>query len=249
MQAVLVHAVRAHDRDTGGVEKETRVLSLVILAELALSAALATLTVSPAGSFRMHSCGATRIADFYTGLDSPAAPCEAADCAYEATYPLTTWVMLLLLYGLGAILTVRLPASRRWCPSLGSASIRTSMYILPAYAATYIITGGLWYFAYPFLLIVLGVAMVTVMQSHVAELDDAWLFIKHPMTLKIAAVAYILVAFGTAAACDKLVVSYSQELWAAYMLAPFVPVVLFMMTKAATAPERTARQLRLLWTH
>jgi len=87
------------------------------------------------------------------------------------------------------------------------------------------------------------------MQSHAAELDNALLFLKHPMTLKLGVVAWALIAFGTAAACDKLVVSHSSKLWAAYMLAPLVPLLVFQFTKAATAPERTARQLRLLWSH
>jgi len=152
-----VHAVRAHDRGSLGVESEARIVCLVIVAELVVSAMLATLVVSPAGSFEMRSCAAATIADFYTGLDAPSAPCETADCAYEAVYPMTTWVMLLLLFGLGAVVAIRLPVSRRWCPTLGPPSVRTSLYILPAYAATYIITSGLWYFAFPFVLIVVGV--------------------------------------------------------------------------------------------
>jgi hypothetical protein len=165
-QALLVHAVRAHDRGSLGVESEARTVCLVIVAELVVSAMLATLVVSPAGSFEMRSCGAATIADFYTGLDAPSAPCETADCAYEAVYPMTTWVMVLLLFGLGAVAAIRLPVSRRWCPTLGPPSVRTSLYILPAYAATYIITSGLWYFAFPFVLIVAGVRSPTTICLH-----------------------------------------------------------------------------------
>lgn len=116
---------------------EIRIVGLSICFELCISAVFATLAVSPAGSFHMRSCEPKSIADFYPGLRLPDRPCGSVDCAAEVVYPLSTWMMLLLLFGIACLFGVRLPVVRRWCPELGTASIRSSLYIIPMYAAFY----------------------------------------------------------------------------------------------------------------
>lgn len=119
--------------------REIRLLSEGICIELVLSSLLATLVVSPGGSFRMRSCEPQSIADFYPGFRMPDQPCRSVDCTSEVTYPLTTWVMLFLLFGLVCIFAVRLPIAMKWCPELGPRSIRKSLYILPVYAVIYMV--------------------------------------------------------------------------------------------------------------
>ena len=121
--------------------EEVRRLIICIIVELIVSSLLATLTVRPAGSLRIRSCEPQQLADFYPGLQTVGTQqCGAVDCTSEVVYPLTTWVMLMLLFGLGALFCIRLPVARRWCPAYGIASIRTSLYINPLFAAVYMVS-------------------------------------------------------------------------------------------------------------
>lgn len=128
------------------------------------------------------------------------------------------------------------------------------------------ITAGLLFYAFPYILLLVGASIMTVMQTQAAEMDNEWLFFKHPKTLGAFAVTYVgqlsrfflatftcsssrylLVSFGIAAACEKLLLKFQSMLWAGYMLAPLCLVLVFQTTKFSTAPEKTSRQLRHIW--
>lgn len=142
----------------GRLRKGALVLHLSALVEIALAAVATILLVEPFGELDLKACPVTSLSDWYTLFHNPRPNyTEVLHCTQEAVYPLHT--MVFIFYGLSvtAMLLIR-PWLVRFClPKTGGDTIYAALYFFPILAVLHAIFGGLIYYAFPYIVIVLSI--------------------------------------------------------------------------------------------
>ncbi|XP_019881553.1 JNK1/MAPK8-associated membrane protein [Aethina tumida] len=138
--------------------KRVILLQLTALFEVAASATLAILLSHPMGSFTITSCRVTSLADWYTLLHNPRPNFEnKIYCTQEAVYPLYTIVFLFYGLSLLLMLLIRPWICRRVFPRQSKMSIYAAMYFIPILVLIHALIGGLLYYAFPYLVVIMSV--------------------------------------------------------------------------------------------
>lgn len=136
------------------------VLSLHITAffEILLSCILALVFTHPVGTFKIHSCKSRSLSDWYTLLHNPRPNYEEKIyCTQEAVYPLYTIVFLFYILALVLMLFVRPWVCRKCLPRQGKMAIYAAMYFIPILILIHAVIGGLIYYSFPYLIVVISV--------------------------------------------------------------------------------------------
>ncbi|KAH1007865.1 hypothetical protein HUJ04_005047 [Dendroctonus ponderosae] len=138
--------------------KNVLVLHASAFFEVLISCLLAVLSLSPIGEFTIYSCHSKSLSDWYTLLHNPTPDYgDKVYCTQEAVYPLYTIVFLFYVLSLVSMLLVRPWLCRRYLPRQGKMAIYAAMYFIPILILIHAVIGGLVYYSFPYLLLVISV--------------------------------------------------------------------------------------------
>ncbi|XP_030763417.1 JNK1/MAPK8-associated membrane protein [Sitophilus oryzae] len=133
-------------------------LHFTALIEVLLSCILALLLTDPIGSFQIYSCPTKSLSDWYTLFHNPTPNYdEKVYCTQEAVYPLYTIVFLFYILSLAFMLLIRPWVCKKFFSKRGKMSIYAAMYFIPILALTHAVIGGLIYYAFPYLIVIISV--------------------------------------------------------------------------------------------
>ncbi|KAL3287169.1 hypothetical protein HHI36_001648 [Cryptolaemus montrouzieri] len=98
------------------------------------------------------------LTDWYTLLHNPDPNYEETiHCTQEAVYPLYSIIFLFYTMNLLCMFCFRTWVCRKVMPGPGKMSIYAAMYYLPILAVSHALIGGLLYYAFPYLIVVMSV--------------------------------------------------------------------------------------------
>eukprot|EP00040_Diaphanoeca_grandis_P021241 m.113139 g.113139 ORF g.113139 m.113139 type:complete len:315 (+) comp28250_c0_seq4:220-1164(+) len=223
-----------------------KVIVLCQFIEVTISVVVALLLVEPIGELSTRSCGVHSLADWYPWFNNPASPCNAMDCSNEAVYPLLTWVLIVDAVNVVLAVMLRLPASIL-CKTIdvGKDSIFSSLYALPLHALVHVAFGGLLYYAFPYILVVVGITLFTNWMASIetrASVLQRLKIWKDPLAQSMAVSSSLLI-IGVGAMVS-LFTDDKDEYWAACLLAPMVLVIVYVATEQFTSPDYVLLQMR-----
>ncbi|CAN8000638.1 unnamed protein product, partial [Ixodes hexagonus] len=145
---------------------EVLALHACALFETVVAAVSTLLATPPLGQVLLHTCRVHRLSDWYTLLHNPTPGYKhTLRCTQEAVYPLFSMVFVFYGLCLASLLLVRPLLVYRVFSGQGKKSIFLTMYAIPALALLHATMGGLLYYSFPYIIIILSVIS---MASHFA---------------------------------------------------------------------------------
>ena len=171
-----VHAAFNFNNDWAAkdvAEKKTRLAQYGwCLAESTLAVLICLLSFQPRGSLKLNGCGMQNIADWYPALYEPSPPCDnvgARSCANEVVFPLITWVLSFDAVLCGLVMLIRTPLTAYGPWGESKNSLYYALYGLPLQAVLHFSMGGLVYYVYPYLSILVAVVVLTIIMTKPAD--------------------------------------------------------------------------------
>ncbi|XP_045480790.1 JNK1/MAPK8-associated membrane protein [Harmonia axyridis] len=138
--------------------KQGLILHMTATFEVFISSILSLLIVHPFGSLEIKSCSVRSLADWYTLLHNPNPYyTETVHCTQEAVYPMYSIVCLFYTLNLTCMLLLRPWVCKKVLLSRSTMSIYAAMYYLPILGVSHALIGGLLYYAFPYLIVVMSV--------------------------------------------------------------------------------------------
>ncbi|KAF2881612.1 hypothetical protein ILUMI_24555 [Ignelater luminosus] len=138
--------------------KDVILLHCSALIEVLLACFFTLLSMDPFGTLTIRSCRVRSLSDWYTLLHNPRPNYEKTiHCTQEAVYPLYTMVFVFFAYALILMLLIRPWICKQCLPRQSKMSIYAAMYFLPILALLQALIGGLLYYSFPYLIVVLSV--------------------------------------------------------------------------------------------
>ncbi|XP_060534645.1 JNK1/MAPK8-associated membrane protein isoform X2 [Cylas formicarius] len=138
--------------------KNVIVLHLTAFFEVLISCTLTLLFTNPAGHFTVYSCPVRTVSDWYTLFYNPTPNYDQKIyCTQEAVFPLYSIIFLFYILSLISMLLIRPWVSRKYLPRQGKMAIYAAMYFIPILVLAHATVGGLIYYAFPYLLVVVSV--------------------------------------------------------------------------------------------
>jgi len=125
--------------------------------EVALAAIITLLVTHPVGTMYLSTCRVNRLSDWYTYFHNPNPNYEKTlNCTQEAVYPLFTMVFMFYVLCGVIMLIIRPLLTSKLLPRKGRTSIFAALYFLPILSLIHAVGGGLVYFAYPYIVLILS---------------------------------------------------------------------------------------------
>ncbi|CAL4227871.1 unnamed protein product, partial [Meganyctiphanes norvegica] len=138
--------------------KEVVTLYGSAILEVAAAAIVTLLITEPVGSLEIRSCEVRSIADWYPLLHNPNPNYEGSlHCTQEAVYPLYSMVFVFYTLCLLVMLLIRPALTSKLLPGRGKSAIYSALYFLPALIVAHALCGGLVYYSFPYMVIILSV--------------------------------------------------------------------------------------------
>lgn len=138
--------------------KREYLLFLSAFVESALAAILSILANKPQGSLSLTTCKSLQLADWYTVFFNPKPDhVTTVHCTQEVVYPLYTIVLMYYALSIGLLFLFRPIISHLFCDGQGRASIYAALYFLPSLSVIQAVFGGLIYYGFPYVTLVLSV--------------------------------------------------------------------------------------------
>ncbi|XP_060073256.1 JNK1/MAPK8-associated membrane protein-like [Ylistrum balloti] len=219
------------------------ILHASALVECILAAILTLLLVDPVGSINIRSCMVHELSDWYTMLYNPSPNYTTTlHCTQEIVYPLYTISMIYYAFCLLLLMLVRPFVSYTFVQSRGTKSIYAALYFLPILIVLQAVFGGLLYYAFPYIVIVISIITNAVFLSSISEqevkplLKEAFLNLRN---LTILAGHWFLHAYGIIAMTQLNDPRFYGTLIA---LVPF-PVLFYILTVKFTDPDRNVQDM------
>lgn len=134
-------------------------LYLSAITEVGLSAVLTIFLSDPMFSFDIHSCGVNNLSDFYTFFFNPSLRYEKTlVCTQERVYPLQTMVLVFYVFCVTFMLLLRPFINEKVKSKIEKASLAVyyALYSFPLLAIIHSLFGGVVYYAFPFLSIIIS---------------------------------------------------------------------------------------------
>ncbi|KAG8449388.1 hypothetical protein GDO86_016149 [Hymenochirus boettgeri] len=134
-------------------------------------AALTTLLVTePVGYLHINSCRVKKLSDWYTMLYNPSPDyVQTLHCTHEAVYPLYTIVFIYYAFSLVLMMILRPLLIKKIACGLGKTdrfkSIYAALYFFPILTVIQAVGGGLLYYAFPYIILVLSLITLAVYMS------------------------------------------------------------------------------------
>lgn len=127
--------------------------------EVFFSAVLTVFLSEPMFTFDIYSCGVSGLSDWYSYLFNPSPRYEKVMiCTQERVYPLQTMVLVFYVFCVTFMLVLRPIINEKVKPTIANPSLAIyhSLYAFPLLALIHSLFGGLVYFAFPYLSIIIS---------------------------------------------------------------------------------------------
>lgn len=127
--------------------------------EVGLSALLTIFLSEPMFTFEIHSCGVSSLSDWYTYFFNPSPRYESTlICTQERVFPLQTICICFYVFCVTFMLVLRPFVNEKCKPKIEKASLAVyyALYAFPLLALVHSLFGGLVYFAFPYLSIIIS---------------------------------------------------------------------------------------------
>jgi len=214
------------------------ILHFSALVETVAAAILTVLIVEPRWTFKIYSCHVQSISDWYTMLHNPSPGYDQMlHCTHEAVYPLYTIMLIYYAFCLCMLLLIRPILASKFLPVRGKTSIYAAMYFLPGLAVLHAVAGGLLYYSFPYITMILSVISSA---AHFAfQLDQSmksliFTTVLDIRNLVILVLHWALHAYGIIAITELRNVPFHAGLIA---LAP-LPAIFYVLTARFTDPNK-----------
>ncbi|CAE1237500.1 JNK1/MAPK8-associated membrane protein [Acanthosepion pharaonis] len=139
--------------------KSLILLHISAFVECVLAGVLTLLMFDPRGKLTIRSCPVKRLSDWYTLWYNPSTNyVDTVHCTQEIVYPLYTMVIIYYAFALVLMVLIRPLLSYKCVSRKGTTSIYAALYFFPMLICLQAVFGGLLYYAYPYILIVLSLA-------------------------------------------------------------------------------------------
>ncbi|CAH1793123.1 unnamed protein product [Owenia fusiformis] len=213
------------------------VLHISALLECVLAAICALLVMDPKGSPRIRSCNVNKLSDWYTMLHNPhPGYTTTLHCTQEAVYPLYTIVMIFLTFDLVMLMLVRPLLSTLCVKRKGTGSIYAALYFLPILVVVQAVCGGLIYYSFPYITLVVSVITIAMHFASFQE-QEAKSLLKvnatNPRNIFIILGHWVIHAFGIVA-----VTQFKEPLLHGPLLLVIpVPAIYYLLTVKFTEPS------------
>ncbi|KAF1583142.1 UNVERIFIED_CONTAM: JNK1/MAPK8-associated membrane protein, partial [Eudyptes pachyrhynchus] len=202
-------------------------------------AAIVTLLVSdPVGSLHIRSCKVKKLSDWYTMLYNPSPDyITTVHCTHEAVYPLYTIVFIYYAFCLVLMMLLRPLLVKKIACGLGKSdrfkSIYAALYFFPILTVLQAVGGGLLYYAFPYIILVLSLVTLAVYMS-ASEVESFKDLLVRKKRLVVLFSHWLLHAYGiiSISKLDKL----EQDL-PLLALVP-APALFYVLTAKYTEPSR-----------
>ncbi|XP_034289402.1 JNK1/MAPK8-associated membrane protein isoform X4 [Pantherophis guttatus] len=202
-------------------------------------AAIVTLLVSdPMGSLYLHSCRVMMLSDWYTMLYNPSPDyVTTIHCTHEAVYPLYTIVFIYYAFCLVLMMMLRPLLVKKIACGLGKSdrfkSIYAALYFFPILTVLQAVGGGLLYYAFPYIIIVLSLVTLVVYLS-ASEVETFKDLLVRKKRLIVLFSHWLLHAYGIIS-ISKLSNIYQDLPLLALVPAP---ALFYLLTAKYTEPSR-----------
>lgn len=207
-------------------------LYLSAITEVGLSAVLTVFLSEPMFTFDIHSCGVSNLSDFYTFFFNPNLRYEKTlICTQERVWPLSTMVLIFYVFCVTFMLLLRPLINEKVKSKIEKASLAVyyALYAFPLLALIHSLFGGLVYFSFPFLSIIISCGANA---GHFAmKLDQST---KSLLITSVTDVRNIIIIVGNWLLFAFGIVSVKK--FYLLLLTP-VPSIFYIITSRYTSPE------------
>ncbi|KAL8622946.1 hypothetical protein ACOMHN_027067 [Nucella lapillus] len=151
-------------------KKSVIVLHMSALLESTASALVTLVLSDPVGTLQIRSCRVEQLSDWYTTLYNPSPNyTDTLHCTQEVVYPLYTIVMIYYAFSLVLMMLFRPFIAYKFVEGRANGSIYAALYFLPILIITQAVFGGLIYYSYPYIIVVVSVVTNAV---HLAFIEE-----------------------------------------------------------------------------
>ncbi|XP_062905781.1 JNK1/MAPK8-associated membrane protein isoform X2 [Mobula hypostoma] len=208
------------------------------LLECAVAAIVTLLVNDPIGELKIRSCRVKMLSDWYTMLYNPSPDyITTLHCTQEAVFPLYTIVFIYYAFCLVFMMLLRPLLVKKIACGLGKSdrfkSIYAALYFFPILTVLQAVGGGLLYYAFPYIILVLSLVTLAVYMS-ASEIQTYKDLITKKKRMVVLFSHWILHAYGiiSISRLDKL----DQDL-PLLALVP-TPALFYLLTAKYTEPSR-----------
>ncbi|XP_034056957.1 JNK1/MAPK8-associated membrane protein isoform X2 [Gymnodraco acuticeps] len=219
-------------------KKSALLQHITAMLECSVSAVVTLLVTEPVGQVRIHSCRVQMLSDWYTMLYNPSPDyVNTLHCTQEAVYPLYTIVLIYYAFCLVLMMLLRPLLVKKIACGLGKSdrfkSIYAALYFFPILTVLQAVGGGLLYYAFPYIILVLSLVTLAVYMS-ASEIQSFKNLIAKKKRLVVLFSHWLLHAYGiiSISRLDKL----EQDL-PLLALVP-CPALFYIATARFTEPSR-----------
>ncbi|KAM4724365.1 JNK1/MAPK8-associated membrane protein [Anableps anableps] len=206
--------------------------------ECSVSAVVTLLLTEPVGKLIIWSCRVQMLSDWYTMLYNPSPDyINTLHCTQEAVYPLYTIVLIYYAFCLVMMMLLRPLLVKKIACGLGKTdrfrSIYAALYFFPIVTVLQAVGGGLLYYAFPYIILVLSLVTLAVYMS-ASEIQSLQSLISKKKRLVVLFSHWLLHGYGIISICllDKLELSLPL-----LALVPG-PTLFYIATAKFTEPSR-----------
>ncbi|XP_014242603.1 JNK1/MAPK8-associated membrane protein [Cimex lectularius] len=222
----------------GKLSQGALVLHLSALLETVLAALITLLLVEPFGELDLKSCPVKSLSDWYTLFHNPRPNyTELLHCTQEAVYPLHT--MVFVFYGTSVLTMILL---RPWLVKFfrlktGGVTIYAALYFFPILAVFHAVFGGIIYYTFPYIVIVLSVISNA---AHFAfKMDQSMTFL---VISTVTDVRNLIIVLGHWVVHGYGIISLTQlgepVLHGAFLCLVPLPALFYIVTARFTDPHK-----------
>lgn len=156
------------------------ILYVSAIVETVCAAVITAIISDPFGEFWIKSCPVRRISDWYSMFYNPSPDyVNVIHCTQEIVYPLYTIVMIFYAVSLVCMLIVRPFLSIKLVNKKGTDSIYAALYFFPMLTVGQAILGGILYYSFPSILLIVSVITMAVHMSYCEDQEVKVLFYRH----------------------------------------------------------------------
>lgn len=151
---------------------------ITALFECTMAAIITLLVSDPVGVLYIRSCRVLMLSDWYTMLYNPSPDyVTTVHCTHEAVYPLYTIVFVYYAFCLVLMMLLRPLLVKKIACGLGKSdrfkSIYAALYFFPILTVLQAVGGGLLYYAFPYIILVLSLVTLAVYMS-ASEIENCY---------------------------------------------------------------------------
>ncbi|XP_055716298.1 JNK1/MAPK8-associated membrane protein-like [Phlebotomus papatasi] len=212
-----------------GFSRGQLILHFSAFVEVVTAAVITLLSMEPVWQLKIYSCRVNRLSDWYTLFHNPTPHYgKKLHCTQEAVYPLQTMVLLFYFLCLINMMILRPLLNRKFLKA-GKSAVYCALYFLPILTVLHAVAGGLIYYAFPYLSIVISMisnathfsikldqSMKSLMKTSLTEMKNIVIILGH----------WLLMAYG--------ILSLRQH-YAFLAFVPF-PAIFYILTVKFTDP-------------